>query len=118
MDLLLKALRVRVGEVSRARILLEQSRRDLIYPHVGSLGREDRRDQKLQRIRPLKLCLGIGILSLETGDHLLRRGGVSSQAPGFGERLRIAERSSITVRDYSVGGVEGRQAIKLLFRDH
>ena len=55
----------RLGVVGGRAVLLEQVLGDQVHPLVGTLGREDRGHQKLQRVAEIERALGVGIFAAE-----------------------------------------------------
>ena len=70
-DVLLDLPEVRVGPVGGGSVLLEQVLGDQIDPDVGALGRQDRRDQQLQRIGEMQGRGGIRIGLFQNRQYLL-----------------------------------------------
>ena len=61
MDHLLQFARVGRGKGPRIRIAPEQSGRHQVHPLIGTLGRENGSDQKLERIGIVQSTVGLGI---------------------------------------------------------
>ena len=60
---------IRRRQAASIRIAAKQLRRHLVDPSVGTLRREDRRDQQLERVLVNQGALGLGIELLEPAHH-------------------------------------------------
>ncbi len=70
-DVLLDLFQIRVGPIGGGFVFLEQLRRDHVDPDIRALGRENRRDQQLQRVGEIQRGPGIGVGFLQDGQNLL-----------------------------------------------
>ena len=92
-DLLLEGRRIRSGVVRGGAVRLEERRRDLIHAHIGALGRQDRRDQKLQRR---------GETESQQASGSVRRGSPGSRAAGPAADRRALSRARRSPSDLCV----------------
>jgi len=74
-DVLLEDIRGGVSVVFSLAVLREEILRHPVDLHVGGLGREDRRYQELQGVRPVELGARVRVLRLQAGYYFRGGGG-------------------------------------------